>query len=166
MGKIVNYLREYKEIEVLEKRRKRYCNFSGAIFITLFLSTSFPDLSDSTLTGIFVPILLVHATLNFFSHRKTWSRVKELGFESLDDFRECIEGARECLEIRSVPDELMYEEWNRIIGDFVKGKKEHRWKDVPEMFKSGEIYIAPPTKFRFNGMMELALSDEDDDEED
>ena len=34
------------------------------------------------------------------------------------------------------------------------------------MFKGGGISIAPPTKFRFNGMMELALSDEDDDEED
>ena len=164
MGKAVNYLREYKEIEVLEKRRKRYCNFSGAIFITLFLSTSFPDLNDSTLTGIFVPILLVHATLNFFSHRKTWSRVKELGFDSLDDFRKCIDGTKECLDIKGVPDELIPDEQNRIIGDFVNGKKKRKWKDVPEMFKSGEIYIAPPTKFQLNGIIEAALSD--DDEED
>lgn len=164
MGKSVNYLREYKEIEVLEKRRKRYCSFSGAIFITFFLSTYFSSLSDLTFAGIFAPFLLVHVALNFFSYRKIKIKMKELGFESLDDFRECIDGASECLEIRGVPDELITDEQNRIIGDFVKGKKERKWKDVPEMFKGGGISVAPPTKFKLNGIIEAALSE--DDEED
>lgn len=72
--------------------------------------------------------------------------------------------ARKCLEIRGVPDELITDEQNRIIGDFVKGKKERKWKDVPEMFKGGGISVAPPTKFKLNGIIEAALSE--DDEED
>lgn len=165
MGKIVNYLREYKEIEVLEKRRKKYCSFSGAICVTFFLSTYFSGLSDLALTGIFAPILLVHVALNFFSYSKMRSRAKELGFDSLDDFKKCIDGARECLETRGVPDELMADEQNRIIGDFVKGKKDRKWKDVPEMFKGGGIHIAPPTKFQLNRIIEAALSDDDEDDE-
>jgi len=162
MGKIVNYLREYREIKALEEKRKTFKAFSGGVSFALFLTAYY---SNVTFFGILAPCILTHAALNFFYFGRIKKRIGELGFESLDDFRECVSGAKECLEIRGVPDELMYEEQNRIIGDFVKGKKERKWKDVPEMFKGG-ISVAPPTKFRFNGMMELALSDEDDDEED
>ena len=162
MGKIVNYLREYREIKTLDERRKTFKALSGGVSFALFLTAYY---SNVTFFGILAPCILTHAALNFFSYRKIKIKMKELGFESLVGFRDCIEGARECLEIRGVPDELMADEQNRIIGDFVKGKKERKWKDVPEMFKGGGISVAPPTKFQFNGMMELALSDEDEEDE-
>ena len=161
MGKIVNYLREYREIKTLEERRKTSKALSGGVSFALFLTAYY---SNVTFFGILAPCILTHAALNFFSYRKIKIKMKELGFESLDDFRECIDGESECLETRGTPDELTYEEKNMIIGDFVKGKKERKWKDVPEMFKGGGISVAPPTKFRLNGIMELALSE--DDEED
>lgn len=161
MGKIVNYLREYREIKTLEERRKTSKALSGGVSFAIFLTAYY---SNVTFFGILAPCILTHAALNFFSYRKIKIKMKELGFESLDDFRECIDGASECLETRGTPDELMYEEKNRIIGDFVKGKKERKWKDIPEMFKGGGISIAPPTKFKLNGIIEAALSE--DDEED
>lgn len=161
MGKAVNYLREYREIKALEARRKTFKALSGGISFALFLTAYY---SNVTSFGILAPCILTHAALNFFYYSRIKRRTGELGFESLDSFRECIEGARECLETRGVLDELMAEEQNRIIGDFVKGKKERKWKDIPEMFKGGGISIAPPTKFKLNGIIEVALSE--DDEED
>ena len=163
MGKIANYLREYREIKTLEERRKTFKALSGGVSFALFLTAYY---SNVTFFGILAPCILTHAALNFFYFGRIKKRIGELGFDSIKDFKECIDGAKECLEIRGVPDELMYEEQNRIIGDFVKGKKELKWTDVTEMFKGGGISVAPPTKFRCNGMMELALSDEDGDEED
>lgn len=160
MGKAVNYLREYREIKALEARRKKFKALSGGVSFALFLTAYY---SNVTSFGILAPCIFTHAALNFFYYSRTKRRTGELGFESLDDFKKCVDGARECLEIRGVPDELMADEQNRIIGDFVKGKKERKWKDVPEMFKGGEIYIAPPTKFQLNRIIESALSDHDED---
>lgn len=162
MGKIVNYLREYREIKALEARSKSFRQLTGGIFCLVFFVGYYSSLTSFVIPASFV---IVASILNLISERTVKRKARELGFESLEDFRECIEGASECLEIRGVPDELMYEEQNRIIGDFVKGKKKHKWKDVPEMFKSGGISVAPPTKFQLNGMMELALSDDLDDED-
>lgn len=161
MGKAVNYLREYREIKTLEARRKTFKAFSGGVSFALFLTAFY---SDVTSFGILAPCILTYAALNFFSYSGIKRRTRELGFESLDDFKECIDGARECLEIRGVPDDLMADEQNRIIRDFVKGKKDRKWKDVPEMFKGGGISVAPPTKFRLNRIMELALSDDEKDD--
>lgn len=161
MGKIVNYLREYREIKTLEERRKTSKALSGGVSFALFLTAYY---SNVTFFGILAPCILTHAALNFFYYSRIKRRTGELGFDSLDDFKKCIGGARECLEIKGVPDELMADEQNRIIGDFVKGKKERKWKDIPEMFKGGGISIAPPTKFKLNGIIEAALSE--DDEED
>lgn len=161
MGKAVNYLREYREIEALEARRKTFKALSGGVSFALFLTAFY---SNVTSFGILAPCILTHAALNFFYYSRIKRRTGELGFDSLDDFKKCIGGARECLEIRGVPDELMADEQNRIIGDFVKGKKERKWKDVPEMFKGGGISVAPPTKFQLNGIMELALSDDEEDD--
>lgn len=162
MGKIVNYLREYREIKALEARSKSFIQLTGGIFCLVFFVGYYSSLTSFVIPASFV---IVASILNLISERTVKRKTKELGFESFDDFRECVEGAREYLEIRSVPDELIPDEQNRIIGDFVKGKKERRWKDVPEMFKGGGIYIAPPTKFQLNRIMETALS-EDDEEED
>ena len=161
MGKIVNYLREYREIKTLEERRKTSKALSGGVSFALFLTAYY---SNVTSFGILAPCILTHAALNFFYYSRIKRRTGELGFDSLDDFKKCIGGARECLEIKGVPDELMADEQNRIIGNFVKGKKERKWKDIPEMFKGGGISIAPPTKFKLNGIIEAALSE--DDEED
>lgn len=163
MGKSVNYLREYREIKALDARRKKFKALSGGVSFALFLTAYY---SNVTFFGILAPCILTHAALATFYYSQIKRRTRELGFDRIKDFRECVEGARVFLETRGVPDELMADEQNRIIGDFVKGKKERKWKDVPEMFKGGGISIAPPTKFRLNGMMELALSDEDNDEED
>ena len=164
MGKAVNYLREYREIKALEERRKTFKMFSGGVSFALFLTAYYGNI---TLFGILVPCIciLTHASLTTFYYSRIKRRTRELGFDSLDDFRKCIDGTKECLDIKGVPDELMNEEQNRIIGDFVKGKKERKWKDVPEMFKGGGISIAPPTKFRLNGIMELALSEDDEEDE-
>lgn len=161
MGKAVNYLREYREIEALEARRKTFKALSGGVSFALFLTAIY---SDVTSFGILAPCILTHAALNFFYYSRIKRRTGELGFESLDSFRECIEGARECLEIRGVPDELITDEQNRIIGDFLKGKKERKWKDVPEMFKGGGISVAPLTEPQLNGIMELALSEDEEDD--
>jgi hypothetical protein len=163
MGKTVNYLREYKEIKEVEKREEDIYMTLFLIFITL--AVTFPFDSDVSIV-IFVPFLFTTIFFKLFTVKKLKGRARELGFDSVKEFEECVEGARECLEIRNVLDEVMADEQNRIIEDFVKGKRKRKWKDVPEMFKSSGISIAPPTKFRWNGMMELALSDEDDDEED
>lgn len=163
MGKTVNYLKEYKEIKEVEKRDEDIYATLFVIFITL--AVTFPFDSDVSVV-IFAPFLFTTIFFKLFTVKKLKGRARELGFDSIKEFKECVDGAREHLEIRSVPDEFMAEEWNRIIEDFVKGKKERKWNDVPEMFKSGDIYIDPPTKFQFNGIMELALSEEDDEEED
>lgn len=162
MGKTVNYLREYKEIKEVEKREEDIYMTLFLIFITL--AVTFPFDSDVSIV-IFAPFLFTAIFFKLFTVKKLKGRARELGFDSVKEFEECVEGAREYLEIRGVLDEDMTEEQNRIIGDFVKGKKKEKWKDVPEMFKGGEVYIDPPTKFRLNGIMELALSDDDDDED-
>lgn len=162
MGKTVNYLKEYKEIKEVEKREEDIYMTLFLIFITL--AVTFPFDSDVSIV-IFAPFLFTTIFFKLFTVKKLKGRARELGFDSVKEFEECVEGAREYLEIRGVLDEDMTEEQNRIIGDFLKGKKERKWKDVPEMFKGGEVYIDPPTKFRLNGIMELALSDEDDDED-
>lgn len=161
MGKTVNYLKEYKEIKEVEKRDEDIYATLFVIFITL--AVTFPFDSDVSVV-IFAPFLFTTIFFKLFTVKKLKGRARELGFDSIKEFKECVDGTREYLEIRSVPDELMYEEQNRIIGDFVKGKKERRWKDVPEMFKGGGIYIAPPTKFQLNRIMEIALSDNDEED--
>ena len=163
MGKSINYLKEYRKIINAEVNREKSKALSSIICFVLVVAAYFSNLS---FLGFLMPVVFTPYALDFLSHRKIKGKVRELGFDSIKDFKECVDGARECLEIRSVPDELMYEEQNRIIGEFVKGKKERRWKDVPEMFKGGGIYIAPPTKFQLNRIMETALSDDDDYEED
>lgn len=163
MGKAVNYLKEYKEIKEVEKRDEDIYATLFVIFITL--AVTFPFDSDVSVE-IFAPLLFTTIFFKLFTVKKLKGRARELGFGSIKEFKECVDGTRECLEAGLTPDEFMAEEWNRVIGDFVKGKKERRWKDVPEMFSGGDISVAPPTKFQFNGIMELALSDEDDDEED
>ena len=162
MGKIVNYLREYREIKTLEERRKTFKAFSGGVSFALFLTAYY---SNVTFLGILGPCILTHAALNFFYFGRIKKRIGELGFESLDDFRKCIDGTKECLDIKGVPDELMNEEQNRIIGDFVKGREKGEWSNADEMFRCGGISIAPPTKFRLNGIMELALSEDDEEDE-
>lgn len=162
MGKSINYLKEYKEIKEVEKREEDIYMTLFLIFITL--AVTFPFDSDVSIV-IFAPFLFTAIFFKLSTVKKLKGRARELGFDSVKEFEECVDGARECLEIRNVLDEVMADEQNRIIRDFVKGKKERKWKDVPEMFKSGEIYIAPPTKFRWNGMMELALSDDVDEED-
>lgn len=162
MGKGINYLREYREIKALEERRRMSKALSGGVSFALFLTAYY---SNVTSFGILAPCILAHAALDFFAYSRIKRRTRELGFESLDDFKKCIDGARECLEIKGVPDELMAEEQNRIVGNFVKGKKERKWKDVPEMFKSGGIYISPPTKLRLNRIVEDAFSEIGEDEE-
>lgn len=161
MGKSINYLKEYKEIKEVEKRDEDIYATLFVIFITF--AVTFPFDSDVSVE-IFAPFLFTTIFFKLFTVKKLKGRARELGFDSIKEFKECVDGAREYLEIRSVPDELMYEEQNRIIGDFVKGKKERRWKDVPEMFKGGGIYIAPPTKFQLNRIMEIALSDNDEED--
>lgn len=162
MGKGINYLRKYREIKALEERRRMSKALSGGVSFALFLTAYY---SNVTSFGILAPCILAHATLDFFAYSRIKRRTRELGFESLDDFKKCIGRTKEYLDINGAPDELMADEQNRIIGDFVKGKKERKWKDVPEMFKSGGISVAPPTKFRLNGIMELALSDDNEDDE-
>lgn len=162
MGKTVNYLKEYKEIKEVEKREEDIYMTLFLIFITL--AVTFPFDSDVSIV-IFVPFLFTTIFFKLFTVKKLKGRARELGFESFDDFRECVKGSREYLETSGVLDELMAEEQNRIIGDFVKGKKERKWKDVPEMFESGGISVTPPTKFQLNGIMELALSDDVDEED-
>lgn len=162
MGKIVNYLREYKEIKELEKRDENIYAALFVIFITL--AVTFPFDSDVSIL-IFAPFLFTTIFFKLSTVKKLKDRARELGFDSFKEFKECVDGARECLEAGFTPDELMADEQNRIIGDFLKGKKERKWKDVPEMFKGGGISVAPPTKFRLNGMMKLALSDDNEDDE-
>lgn len=162
MGKSINYLKEYKEIKEVEKREEDIYMTLFLIFITL--AVTFPFDSDVSIV-IFAPFLFTAIFFKLFTVKKLKGRARELGFDSVKEFEECVEGAREYLEIRGVLDEDMTEEQNRIIGDFVKGKKKGKWKDVPEMFKGGEVYIDPPTKFRLNGIMELALSDDVDEED-
>lgn len=159
MGKTVNYLREYKEIKEVEKREEDIYMTLFLIFITL--AVTFPFDSDVSIV-IFVPFLFTTIFFKLFTVKKLKGRARELGFESFDDFRECVEGAREYLETRSVLDELIPDEQNRIIREFVEGRKKGEWKNVAEMFEGNGISIAPPTKFQWNGMMELALSDEED----
>lgn len=161
MGKSVNYLREYREIKALEARRRMTKALSGGVSFALFLTAYY---SDIKFFGILAPCILTHAALATFYYSRIKGRTRELGFDSIKEFKECVDGARECLEAGIVPDELMNDEQNRIIGDFVKGKKEGKWKDVPEMFKGGKIYIAPPTSVRLNRIIESALSDDDEDE--
>lgn len=161
MGKAVNYLREYREIKTLEERRRMIKALSAGVSFALFLTAYY---SNIKFFGILAPCILIHAALSTFYYSRIKRRTRELGFDSLDDFKKCIDGARECLDIKGVPDELMADEQNRIISDFVKGKKERKWKDVPEMFKGGEIYIAPPTKFQLNRIMEVALSEDEEDD--
>lgn len=161
MGKSINYLKEYKEIKEVEKREEDICMTLFLIFITL--AVTFPFDSDVSIV-IFAPFLFTTIFFKLSTVKKLKGRARELGFDSVKEFEECVEGAREYLETRGVPDELMNEEQNRIIRDFVKGKKEQKWKDVPEMFKGGEIYIAPPTKFKLNGIMEHALSEDEEDD--
>ena len=163
MGKIVNYLREYRGIKALEARSKSFRQLTGGIFCLVFFVGYYSSLTSFVIPASFV---IVASILNLISERTVKRKARELGFESFDDFRECIEDAREYLETRSVLDELIPDEQNRIIGDFVKGRKKRKWKNVAEMFSGGDVFTAPPTKFQLNGMMELALSDEDDDEED
>lgn len=162
MGKSINYLKEYKEIKEVEKREEDIYMTLFLIFITL--AVTFPFDSDVSIV-IFAPFLFTAIFFKLFTVKKLKGRARELGFDSVKEFEECVEGAREYLETKSVLDELMADEQNRIIEDFVKGKKKRKWKDVPEMFESCGISVAPPTKFQWNGMMELALSDEDDDED-
>ena len=161
MGKSINYLKEYKEIKEVEKREEDIYMTLFLIFITL--AVTFPFDSDVSIV-IFAPFLFTIIFFKLFTVKKLKGRARELGFDSVKEFEECVEGAREYLEIRGVIDEDMTEEQNRIIRDFLKGKKERKWKDVPEMFKGGEVYIDPPTKFRLNGIMELALPDDDDED--
>ena len=161
MRKTVNYLKEYKEIKEVEKRDEDIYATLFVIFITL--AVTFPFDSDVSVV-IFAPFLFTTIFFKLFTVKKLKGRARELGFDSIKDFRECVEGAREYLETSGVLDELMAEEWNRVIGDFVKGKKGRRWKDVPEMFKGDGIYIAPPTKFQLNRIMETALSDNDEED--
>lgn len=104
MGKIVNYLREYREIKVLEARRRMTKALSAGVSSALFLTAYY---SNIKFFGILAPCLLTHAALATFYYSQIKRRTGELGFDSIKDFRECIEGARECLEIRGVPDELM-----------------------------------------------------------
>ena len=59
----------------------------------------------------------------------------------------------------------MNEEQNRIIGDFVKGRKKGELNNAAEMFAGGGISIAHPPKFQLNGIMELALSEDDEEDE-
>lgn len=160
MGKAVNYLREYKEIKEVEKRDENIHVALFLIFITL--AVTFPFDSDVSVL-IFAPFLFTTIFFKLSTVKKLKGRARELGFDSIKDFKECLDGAREYLETRGVPDELMNEEQNRIIGDFLKGKKEWKWKDVPEMFKGGGISVAPPTKFQLNRIIESALSDHDED---
>lgn len=160
MGKTVNYLREYKEIKEVEKREEDIYMTLFLIFITF--AVTFPFDSDVSIV-IFVPFFFTTIFFKLSTVKKLKGRARELGFDSVKEFEECVDGARECLEIRNVLD-VMADEQNRIIRDFVKGKKERKWKDVPEMFKSGEIYIAPPTKFKLNGIMERALSEDEEDD--
>ena len=162
MGKAVNFLREYREIKTLEERRKTFKALSGGISFALFLTACY---SNVTSFGILAPCILTHAALTTFYYSQIKRRTRELGFESLDSFKECIEGARECLEARGVPCELMHEEQNRMIQEFVEGRKEGEWKNAAEMFAGGGISIAPPTKFQLNGIMELALSEDDEEDE-
>ena len=162
MGKAVNYLREYRKIKAFEARRKTFKALSGGVSFALFLTACY---SNVTSFGILAPCILAHAAISFLYYSGIKVKIRELGFESLDDFKECIDGARACLEISGVPDELMNEEQNRIIGDFVKGRKKGEWSNADEMFRCGGISIAPPTKFRLNGIMELALSEDDEEDE-
>ena len=120
MGKSVNYLREYREIKALDARRKKFKALSAGVSSALFVTAYY---SNVTSFGILAPCILTHAALTTFYYSQKKRRTRELGFDSLDDFKECIGGARECLETRGVPDELMNEEQNRIIGDFVKGEE-------------------------------------------
>lgn len=161
MGKAVNYLREYREIKEVEKRDENIYVTSFVILLTL--TVTFLFYSDVSVM-IFAPFFFTAIFFKLSTVKKLKGRVRELGFDSFKEFKECVDGARECLEAGIVPDELMYEEQNRIIGDFVKGKKERKWKDVPEMFKGGEIYIAPPTSVRLNRIIETALSDDEEDD--
>lgn len=161
MGKEINYLREYKEIEAVEKRAENIDSTSFIILLTLAATLPFYPAPS---VFIFGPCVFTTLFFKLAAVKKLKGRVRELGFDSFKEFKECVDGARECLEAGIVPDELMYEEQNRIIGDFVKGKKEGKWKDVPEMFKGGEIYIEPLSSERLNGIMKLALSDDDDED--
>ena len=162
MGKSINYLKEYRKIINAEVNREKSKALSSIICFVLVAVAYFSNLS---FLGFLMPVVFTPYPLDFLSHRKIKGKVRELGFDSIKEFKECVDGTREYLETKSVPDELMAEEQNRIIEDFVKGKKERKWKDVPEMFEGGGISVAPPTKFRWNGMMELALSDDNDDED-
>lgn len=162
MGKTVNYLREYKEIKEVEKREEDIYMTLFLIFITL--AVTFPFDSDVSIV-IFAPFLFTTIFFKLSTVKKLKGRARELGFDSVKEFEECVDGARECLEAGIVPDELMADEQNRIIEDFVKGKRKHKWKDVPEMFESGGISVTPPTKFQLNEIMELALSDDVDEED-
>lgn len=155
MGKSINYLKEYKEIKEVEKREEDIYMTLFLIFITL--AVTFPFDSDVSIV-IFAPFLFTAIFFKLFTVKKLKGRARELGFDSVKEFEECVEGAREYLEIRGVLDEDMTEEQNRIIGDFVKGKKEQKWKEVPEMFESGDISVAPPTKFRWNLLFQMKMT--------
>lgn len=161
MGKEINYLRKYREIKALEERRRMTKALSAGVSSALFLTAYY---SNIKFLGILAPCILIHAALATFYYSRIKRRTRELGFDSIKDLRECIEGTMEFLETRGTPDELMNEERNRIIGDFVKGRKKGEWKDADEMFRCGGISVTPPTKFWMNGIMEAALSEDEEDD--
>lgn len=163
MGKAVNYLREYKEIKEVEKRDENIYVTSFVILLTL--AVTFPFYSDVSVV-IFAPFFFTAIFFKLSTVKKLKGRARELGFYSVKDFMECVKVTREFLETRGTPDELMNEEQNRIIGDFVKGRKKGEWNNATEMFAGGGISIAHPPKFQLNGIMELALSEDDEEDED
>lgn len=76
MGKIVNYLREYREIKALEARWKTFKALSGGITFALFLTAYYSNVASF---GILAPCILAHVALTFFSYSRIKRRIGELG---------------------------------------------------------------------------------------